>query len=194
MVTLHTLTLASWLWRDLCISPRRICISFALLNPGSVYKTCWKARVALKKNKQQVYNYLIPTCLFSFIIIYLKNPLLYNVITSHTNLEWDYFFELINLNSHSLFKIDSHGVRRPLCVFNKESTSLTGAVTISQYDSALSDGCTIHQVLISVIKICHSRIYDNLFIQELPRTLVTIWCHLNFNPITAFNYSNPLQL
>lgn len=139
MVTLRTLTLASWLWRDLCISPRRICISFALLNPGSVYKTCWKARVALKK----VYNYLIPTCLFSFIIIYLKNPLLYNVITSHTNLEWDYFIELINLNSHSLFKIDSHGVRRALCVFNKESISLTGAVTISQYDSALSDGCTI---------------------------------------------------
>lgn len=123
-----------------------------------------------EKNKQQVYNYLIPTCLFSFIM----NPLLYNVITSHTNLKWDYFIELINLNSHSLFKIDSPGVRRALCVFNKESISLTGAVTISQYDSALSDGCTIHQVLISVIKICHSRIYDNLFIQELPRTLVTI--------------------
>lgn len=127
-----------------------------------------------EKNKQQVYNYLIPTCLFSFIIIYLKNPLLYNVITSHTNLKWDYFIELINLNSHSLFKIDAHGVRRALCVFNKESISLTGAVTISQYDRALSDGCTIHQVLISVIKICHSRIYDNLFVQELPRTLVTI--------------------
>lgn len=96
-----------------------------------------------EKNKQQVYNYLIPTCLFSFIIIYLKNPLLYNVITSHTNLEWDYFIELINLNSHSLFKIDSHGVRRALCVFNKESISLTGAVTISQYDSALVS-MTVH--------------------------------------------------
>lgn len=87
---------------------------------------------------------------------------------------WDYFIELINLNSHSLFKIDSHGVRRALYTVNEESVGLTGAVTISQYDSALSDGCTIHQVLISVIKICHSRIYDNLFIQELPRTLVTI--------------------
>lgn len=55
----------------------------------------------------------------------------------HHILTWNgiFFIELINLNSHSLFKIDSPGVRRALCVFNKESIGLTGAVTISQYDS-----------------------------------------------------------
>lgn len=63
--------------------------------------------------------------------MYLKNLLLYNFILLYINLEWDFFIELINLNSYSLFKIDFYGVRRFLCVFNKENISLIGVVIIS---------------------------------------------------------------
>lgn len=63
--------------------------------------------------------------------MYLKNLLLYNVILLYINLEWDYFIELINLNSYSLFKIDFYGVRRVLYIVNKESIGLIGVVIIS---------------------------------------------------------------
>jgi hypothetical protein len=55
---LRTFKLFSKSFPILKMNPRRICISLARLNPGSVYNTCWNARVALKINRQITVYYI----------------------------------------------------------------------------------------------------------------------------------------